>query len=147
MSALKRTLRQSARLVEHSSPYNASVTLVKLEEESSNVQESSRQSKRVKLEETVQDIEEYANVSTHKRSKAKRAPSSSPKKPKPIPQSLATPHPAPERWREVYDAIKAMRSNIVAPVDSMGSDSAQLSEKEPQVRRLQILPVRVLSNC
>ncbi len=41
---------------------------------------------------------------------------------------------------------KAMRSNIVAPVDSMGSDSAQLKEKEPQVRHLPILPGRVLSN-
>ncbi len=56
------------------------------------------------------------------------------------------PYPAPERWRNVYDAIKAMRSNIVAPVDSMGSDSAQLKEKEPQVRHLPILPGRVLSN-
>ncbi|KAK0473980.1 hypothetical protein IW261DRAFT_1423339 [Armillaria novae-zelandiae] len=25
-------------------------------------------------------------------------------------------HPAPRKWRDVYDAIKAMRSNIVAPV-------------------------------
>ncbi|KAK0225080.1 DNA glycosylase [Armillaria nabsnona] len=148
MSALKRTLRQSARLVGHASPYSASVTLVKLEEESSNVQEfeSPRRSKRVKLEETVQDIEDYANVSTPKRSKVKRSPSSSPKKPKPIPQSLATPHPAPERWREVYDAIKAMRSNIVAPVDSMGCDSAQLKEKEPQNQRYATLVSLMLSS-
>ncbi|KAK0474835.1 DNA glycosylase [Armillaria novae-zelandiae] len=146
MSALKRTLRQSARLIEHASPHSASVTLVKLEEESSNVQEfeSPRRPKRVKLEETVQDIEEYANVS--KRSKAKRSPSSSPKKPKLIPQSLATPHSAPERWREVYDAIKIMRSNIVAPVDSMGCDSAQLKEKEPRNQRFATLVSLMLSS-
>ncbi|KAK0185841.1 DNA glycosylase [Armillaria mellea] len=148
MSSLKRTLRQSARLIEHASSYNASVTLVKLEEESNNIQEfeSPRQSKRVKLEDTLQDIEDHVNVSTPKRSKAKRPPSSSPKKPKPIPQSLATPHPAPEQWREVYDAIKAMRANIVAPVDSMGSDSAQLKEKEPRNQRFATLVSLMLSS-
>ncbi|KAK0210186.1 DNA glycosylase [Desarmillaria ectypa] len=150
MSSLKRTLRQSARLVEHASLYDASVTLVKLEEEtnlqSSSDQESPRRSKRVKLEDTVQDIEEYANLSTPKRLKAKRSPSSSPKKPKPIPQSLATPHPAPERWRDAYDAIKAMRSKIVAPVDSMGCDSAQLKETEPQNQRFATLVSLMLSS-
>ncbi|KAK0225046.1 hypothetical protein EDD85DRAFT_795274 [Armillaria nabsnona] len=40
-------------------------------------------------------------------------------------------YPAPERWRDIYDAINAMRSDIVAPVDSMGY-SAPLKEKEPQ---------------
>ncbi|KAK0458592.1 DNA glycosylase [Desarmillaria tabescens] len=125
-------------------PYNTSVTLVKLEEESnlqsSSDQESPRRPKRVKLEDTVQDIEEYANVCTPKRSKVKR---SSPKKLKPIPQSLATPHPAPEKWRDAYDAIKDMRSNIVAPVDSMGSDSAQLGEKEPQNQRMKFTDAAV----
>ncbi|KAK0442914.1 hypothetical protein EV421DRAFT_1806907 [Armillaria borealis] len=33
---------------------------------------------------------------------------------------------------EVHDATKAMRSNIVVPVDSMGYDSAQSKEKEPR---------------
>ncbi|PBK62846.1 DNA glycosylase [Armillaria solidipes] len=67
---------------------------------------------------------------------AKRSPSSSPnlKKPKAIPQSLATPHPAPERWRDVYDAIKAMRANIVAP------------EKEPQNQRFATLVSLILSS-
>ncbi|KAG7453086.1 DNA glycosylase [Guyanagaster necrorhizus] len=146
MSALKRTLRQSARLVERASPYNTSVTLVKLEEQSTSDQESTRRSKRAKVEDTIQDIEECANGSTPKREKAKRLASSSPKKPRPIPQSLATPHPAPERWREVYDAIKAMRSNIVAPVDSMGCDSAQLKETEPRNQRLATLVSLMLSS-
>ncbi|KAK0496270.1 DNA glycosylase [Armillaria luteobubalina] len=148
MSASKRTLRQPARLVEHPSLCNASVTLVKVEEELSSVQEfeAPRRSKRVKLEEIVHDIEDNANVSNPRRPKAKRTPSSSPKKPKPIPQSLATPHPAPERWREVYDSIKAMRANIVAPVDSMGSDSAQLKEKKPRNKRFATLVFLMLSS-
>ncbi|KAK0225043.1 hypothetical protein EDD85DRAFT_218647 [Armillaria nabsnona] len=40
-------------------------------------------------------------------------------------------YPAPERWRDIYDAINAMHSDIVAPVDSM-QYSAPLKEKEPQ---------------
>lgn len=60
-------------------------------------------------------------------------PSASPKKQKPIPQSLDVPHPAPPRWREQYDAIKRMRENIVAPVDTMGCEQAQLKETDPRV--------------
>lgn len=57
----------------------------------------------------------------------------SPRRPKPIQQSLAVPHPAPLRWREAYDTIKRMRANIVAPVDTMGCDQAQLKEVDPKV--------------
>lgn len=57
----------------------------------------------------------------------------SPRKRKPIPQSLETPHPPPPRWREVYDKIKEMRSRTVAPVDTMGCGRAQLGEKIPKV--------------
>lgn len=59
--------------------------------------------------------------------------SASPRKPKPVPQSLAVPHPAPPRWKEAYDAIKRMRENILAPVDTMGCDQAQLKEVDPKV--------------
>ncbi|SJL04777.1 uncharacterized protein ARMOST_08147 [Armillaria ostoyae] len=104
------------------------------------------ESKRVKIEDIIQDIERYKNISTPKRSKAKGSPSSpNLKKPKAIPQSLATPHPAPERWRDVYDAIKAMRANVVAPVDSMGY-SAPLKEKEPQNQRFATLVSLILSS-
>ena len=58
----------------------------------------------------------------------------SPRKMKPIPTALETPHPAPPRWRETYDTIKRMRSRIVAPVDTMGCDRAQLKEADPRVR-------------
>jgi endonuclease III len=60
--------------------------------------------------------------------------SQSPRKPKAIAQSLETPHPAPEHWREAYDAIKEMRSKIVAPVDTMGCDTAQDQETDPKVQ-------------
>ena len=59
---------------------------------------------------------------------------SSPRKPKPIPTALEVPHPAPPRWRETYGTIKRMRSHIVAPVDTMGCDRAQLKEADPRVR-------------
>ncbi|KIP07500.1 hypothetical protein PHLGIDRAFT_29994 [Phlebiopsis gigantea 11061_1 CR5-6] len=61
-------------------------------------------------------------------------PSASPRKPKTIPQSLAVPHPAPPRWKEQYDTIKRMREHIVAPVDTMGCEQAQLKETDPKVR-------------
>lgn len=52
---------------------------------------------------------------------------------KAIPQSLDVPHPAPARWADVYAAIKEMRSRVVAPVDTMGCDQAQLGEQDPKV--------------
>jgi endonuclease-3 len=78
----------------------------------------------LKLEETVSELEE----DTSSRVKTK-----SPKKPKPILQSLDIPHPAPPRWKEVYDSIKEMRAQIVAPVDTMGCEQAQHKEKDPKV--------------
>lgn len=54
-------------------------------------------------------------------------------KPKSIPQTLDVPHPAPAKWAEVYAAIKEMRSRVVAPVDTMGCDQAQLREQDPKV--------------
>lgn len=65
--------------------------------------------------------------------KKRKTESSSPKRLKPVPRSLATPHPAPERWREVYDAIKVMRAGRTAAVDTMGCDQAQTAETDPKV--------------
>ena len=62
-----------------------------------------------------------------------RAASASPRKVKPIRQNLDVPHPEPENWRETYAMIKAMRSNIVAPVDTMGCDQAQFKETDHKV--------------
>ncbi|EGN96402.1 hypothetical protein SERLA73DRAFT_170779 [Serpula lacrymans var. lacrymans S7.3] len=70
----------------------------------------------------------------------------SPRKPKPIQQSLKVPHPAPPRWRETYDTIKEMRSHIVAPVDTMGCDQAQLKESDPKSQRFSTLVSLMLSS-
>lgn len=54
-------------------------------------------------------------------------------KPKTVLQSLDVPHPEPAKWADTYAAIKAMRSLVVAPVDTMGCDQAQLRERDPKV--------------
>ena len=43
------------------------------------------------------------------------------------------PHPAPERWRETYDAIKEMRLQFPTPVDTMGCNMAKWNEIDPRV--------------
>ncbi|KAI0034974.1 DNA glycosylase, partial [Vararia minispora EC-137] len=60
----------------------------------------------------------------------RKADSQSPRKP--VRAKLDVPHPAPEHWREVYDAIKEMRSKFVAPVDTMGCALAQQHETDPK---------------
>ncbi|KAI0668350.1 DNA glycosylase, partial [Trametes maxima] len=77
------------------------------------------------------------------RAKAKVA---SPRKPKPIPTALEIPHPAPSEWKETYNAIKRMRSHIVAPVDTMGCDQAQLRETDPKNQRFSTLVSLMLSS-
>lgn len=106
--ASKRTI--TTRISSTTSQYNSSVTLLHL----SDSEDSAMPRKRVKVDAA--------------------APKTSPKKRKPVQQELATPHPAPERWQETYDAIKEMRSKIVAPVDTMGCDTAQRKETDPKVR-------------
>lgn len=131
------------------SAYNSSVTIYEpgdIEAPSTSAPleaspESSRRTKRIKRE---HDTEASASSTPEPMSrKRQRADASaprkvvraiSPKKPKPIPQALASPHPAPENWREVYDTIKEMRSRIAAPVDTMGCDQAQRGESDPKVR-------------
>ncbi|KIM83518.1 hypothetical protein PILCRDRAFT_69283, partial [Piloderma croceum F 1598] len=61
-------------------------------------------------------------------------------------QTLKTPHPVPPRWWETYDAIKEMRSQIVAPVDTMGCDQAQLKEMNLKNRRFSTLMSLMLSS-
>lgn len=78
--------------------------------------------------------EELASSSTPEPPKRKRS-TAAPRKPKSIPTALETPHPAPARWQETYDTIKRMRAQIVAPVDTMGCDQAQLKETDPKVPR------------
>jgi endonuclease-3 len=139
---MKRSASSKAtKLIPHASPFHSSVTL--FEADDALGQSIPRRSKRVKLEENipsaVPDIEDTITTQGHGSSSHLNKPklqskgSGSPRKPKPIQQTLKTPHPAPPRWRDVYDAIKEMRSHIIAPVDTMGCDQAQLKEVEPKV--------------
>ncbi|KAG6808729.1 hypothetical protein H0H92_003091 [Tricholoma furcatifolium] len=139
MSGIKRTVStRSARLSARTSPYNAAVTLL----EANDVDPAStRRSKRIKIETKVEDIvqsalEELSEpvASGSSTPAAKKSSNKSPRKPKPIQQSLAVPHPAPERWKETYDTIRDMRSRIAAPVDTMGCAQAQFKETDPKTK-------------
>jgi endonuclease-3 len=146
MSALKRSASSRATgLIALPSPHNSSVTL--FEPELEDRESPPRRSKRVKLlsdADSIVDLEDTIQVTSgvaeepnpvSSALKLKRKDTSSPRKPKPIPQSLTTPHPAPSRWQETYDTIKEMRSRITAPVDTMGCDQAQHKESDPKVNK------------
>jgi len=62
-------------------------------------------------------------------------------KKKAILHALDTPHPAPPRWRETYEAIAEMRRQVLAPVDGMGCANAGDNEQDPKVR------VYLLATC
>ncbi|KAK1215676.1 alpha,alpha-trehalase nth1 [Marasmius sp. AFHP31] len=166
-SSLRRTIstRSSKRLASKASPFNSSVTLFELEAST----ETERPTKRVKLEEhddsefvqgSSQDLApELAEETPKKKARARKttsvvvenkgtiltSPSKSPRKQKPIRQSLDKPHPAPENWQEVYKKIREMRKHVVAPVDTMGCDQAQSVEQNPQNKRFTTLVSLMLS--
>ena len=76
---------------------------------------------------------------------------SSPKKARRSPVKGAADGPAftlapPPRWREAYDAIKAMRADIVAPVDGMGCAAAGEKEQDPIRSRFAVLISLMLSS-
>ncbi|KAI6137434.1 DNA glycosylase [Pisolithus thermaeus] len=52
----------------------------------------------------------------------------------------------PRALEEAYDAIKAMRSRIPAPVDTMGCDQAQWKEQDPKNSRFATLISLMLSS-
>jgi len=67
-------------------------------------------------------------------------------KKKAILHALDTPHPAPPRWRETYEAIAEMRRQVLAPVDGMGCANAGDNEQDPKSKRLSILISLMLSS-
>ncbi|TFK32593.1 DNA glycosylase [Crucibulum laeve] len=160
MSAIRNTSSRATRLTARPSAYHSSVTIFEPKQEDAT--ESPRRSKRIKLEvkeeESLLDLEDIveSGSSTAGISRKRKTPSSpikkesakspSPRKPKVIQQSLKTPHPAPEWWKETYDTIKAMRSRIVAPVDTMGCDQAQYKESDPKNQRWATLVSLMLSS-
>ncbi len=160
MPTLKRSASASPELVGRPSSFHTSVTLY----EATPVQASSgeaasgllpRRSKRVKVKEENDINEIFGGPSSSRKSvkktrtlvevkesdvdiqkpARKAAREASPRKPKAIQQSLDVPHPAPPHWKEVYETIKRMRENIVAPVDTMGCDQGQLKETDPKVSK------------
>jgi endonuclease-3 len=122
---------RSSRLVAQQSSANQSVTLFKLEDPADESLE--RDAKRVKVEadatEVVLPTADDSALASPKKAKGK-----SKGKAKEIKQALDTPHPAPARWRETYDAIREMRARMPAPVDTMGCDTAKWKETDPRVR-------------
>ncbi|KAI0806723.1 DNA glycosylase [Fomes fomentarius] len=102
--------------------------------------------KRVKVAKGLKTERQEELASSPSEILPKPKPVPSPRKTKRIPTSLETPHPAPLRWRETYDTIKRMRGRIVAPVDTMGCDRAQLKEAEPKNQRFSTLVSLMLSS-
>ena len=92
---------------------------------------SRRPIKRVKVEPPTDANVEDGGTPPERRTKSSR--SRTPRKQKPVQQSLDKPHPTPEYWKEQYDTIKSMRARLTAPVDTMGCDQAQNGETEPKV--------------
>jgi endonuclease III len=157
--ALKRTLASppnSPRLTSRVSHHNPAVTIFQLSSHEDDIEHSPRRSKRVKtrnitetegqirLDNLSHDVSSVKLCKTDadstisgsalpSTSRPRRDVKASPKKFKAIPQSLATPHPPPSNWREAYDTIKDMRSQFVAPVDTMGCHMAQYKETDPKV--------------
>ncbi|KAJ7491023.1 DNA glycosylase [Mycena latifolia] len=133
MSGLQRT---SPRLKARVSPYNSGVTLYGI---SATPPSTPLRSKRVKVEASTPEPD-VASPGPFK------SPSKSPRKSKTLyKKALAAPHPAPARWREVYDGIKAMRDKTVAPVDTMGCHIAQQDETDPKNKRFVTLVSLMLS--
>lgn len=77
------------------------------------------------------NLDNEATTSTAAATKPK--PLRSTKKKAPV-LVLDTPHPAPPKWRETYEAITEMRKHILAPVDGMGCANAGDAEEDPKVR-------------
>ncbi|CDO71906.1 hypothetical protein BN946_scf184940.g53 [Trametes cinnabarina] len=142
------TPRRSKRLkVERyieDSDERTSTTLQQADITQSSVGKTRGKSKPTKVSHVLQGKDSETSVSIPVPAKSQKL--KSPRKPKPIPTALETPHPEPPHWRETYDAIKRMRSRIVAPVDTMGCDQAQLKEDDPKNQRFSTLVSLMLSS-
>lgn len=130
MSGLQRS---SPRLKARASPYHSGVTLFAMPDASGSATPP-RPTKRVKIESALDEPSISGEGSQSPSKSPSKRPLKSPQKSKTLyKKALATPHPTPLHWREVYDCIKEMRSQTVAPVDTMGCHMAQRYEKDPKV--------------
>ncbi|KAF8626206.1 hypothetical protein AX15_004896 [Amanita polypyramis BW_CC] len=135
---------RTTRLLSRPSPYHKSVTLLETDAAGgSSVRRASTRSRRTE----IVDVEDFALTEQPLTDAVnKNNKSSTRKQQKHIRTALEKPHPAPEKWKEVYDTIKDMRSRIVAPVDTMGCDQAQLKETDPKNCRFATLVSLMLSS-
>jgi len=141
MKRLRASSTRSTGLIAQQSSADPSVTLFKLEDPPDNEHEpvpgpSRRSKKRIKTTEPLLVAggnDEALLLPVQNKTTRAQSTSSSPKKAKAIKRALDTPHPAPARWRETYDAIREMRARFPAPVDTMGCDTAKWKEMDPRV--------------
>ena len=152
-AARRTTSTRLTRLAAKASPYHNAVTLYEAGDPDSAGPSTPRRPSRVKQEPTdpetpgpdvSSDTKQGRTVSKTPRQKraktdvpdsdaSRKSPKKPTSKPKAIPQRLDVPQPAPAKWEDAYAAIKEMRSRVVAPVDTMGCDQAQLKERDPKV--------------
>jgi endonuclease III len=114
--------------------------------EGTTPQKRNTSSRRVKVEPVFPDLEDLTpppKKTPPPNLEPGTSPSPSKKRASKLPlRALVQAHPAPPRWRETYDAIRDMRARVVAPVDTMGCEQAQVNERDPKVlihRRLLVL--------
>ncbi|KAJ7778821.1 DNA glycosylase [Mycena maculata] len=139
MSGLQRT---SPRLKARVSPYDGGVTLYTMQGTSATPPATPRRRIHAKIESSPPETPIAGESS---RSPSKRSSESPQKSKTSYKKALVKPHPAPTRWREVYDSIKEMRSKTVAPVDTMGCHMAQQHETDPKNKRFVTLVSLMLS--
>ncbi|KAF8319434.1 DNA glycosylase [Clavulina sp. PMI_390] len=92
------------------------------------------------------DVENNNEAESHTINPTTRSKSTRGPRKKGLVLSLDSPHQTPARWRETYDAIKVMRTEILAPVDGMGCANAGDAEEDPKSKRLSILISLMLSS-
>ena len=151
-AARRTTSTRLTRLAVKASPYHNAVTLYEAGDPDSAGPSNLRRPSRVKQEPTdpetpgldvSSDTKQGRTISKRQKHAKTDVPDSdvsrkSPKKPTSKPKGLDVPQPdvsqpGPARWEDAYAAIKEMRSRVVAPVDTMGCDQAQLKERDPGV--------------
>ena len=152
-AARRTTSTRLTRLAAKASPYHTAVTLYEARDTADSEAQAGpstpRRPSRVKQEPTdpetlaldvSSDTRHGRAVSKNTKRSVKpdldasrKSPKKPTSKPKAIRQRLDVPQPAPAKWADAYAAIKEMRSRVVAPVDTMGCDQAQLKERDPKV--------------
>ncbi|KAJ3912849.1 DNA glycosylase [Lentinula edodes] len=150
---------QAPKLVTHASVFDASVTLVTLDEPMTRTRRRSMRNlaeSESESEEETRPVKRVKSVHVHEPSKSRVPESRSPRKPKQgtsssTPDTPVTPHAVPAHWHQAYSLIHEMRYTPSgcardAPVDTMGCDIAGEAEDEDKNKRFSILISLMLSS-